>query len=298
MYIIDELVTDFIDYLMIDKKYSKNTLSAYETDLNKFKHFFKEQNIKKIDEQKMRDYLSHLNVNLSTSKSVSRNLSSLRSFYKYLMIEKVVETTPLENISMPKTKKSLPNVLESDDIEKLLSLKLNDKFSYRNKALLEVMYATGLRVSEIVNIKMNDVDIINAILRTRGKGNKERIVPLGEYALVAISIYISDYRGSFLKGDTSEYLFLNNRGNKLSRQGVFKILKEIAKKTNVKKEFSPHTLRHSFASHLLDAGADLRSIQELLGHEDISSTQVYTHIAKDKIKENYDEFHPHSKKEG
>ncbi len=295
---LDELITDFIDYLMIDKKYSKNTLSAYKRDLNKFRMFFDTKSIKKIDEKDMNKYLTHLKKELNTPKSISRNLSSLRSFYKYLMIEKVVDDSPLMNVGMPKVKKSLPNVLEGEDIEKLLNLKLSDKFSYRNKALLELMYATGLRVSEIINIKMSDIDIINAILRTRGKGSKERIVPLGEYSLVAVTIYINQFRGEFLKGNTSEFLFLNSRGGKLTRQGVYKILKQIAIQTGVKKEFSPHTLRHSFASHLLDAGADLRSIQELLGHEDISSTQIYTHIAKDKIKENYDEFHPHSKKEG
>ena len=295
---IDEYVLDFIDYLMIDKKYSKNTLSAYKRDLEKFKIFFENKDISKIKENDVSDYIAYLKKEFNTPRSISRNLSSLRSFYKYLMIEKEVDNSPFSDVSMPKVKKSLPVVLNSEEINKLLNLKLEDRYSYRNKALLELMYATGLRVSELINIKMNDIDMLNAILRTRGKGNKDRIIPLGEYALVAVTIYINQFRGDFLNGTTSEYLFLNNRGDKLTRQGIFKILKQVAKETGVEKDFSPHTLRHSFASHLLDAGADLRSIQELLGHEDISSTQIYTHIAKDKIKKNYDDFHPHSKKEG
>ena len=190
--------------------------------------------------------------------------------------------------------KKLPNTLDEEDIDKLLKIKLNDAFSYRNKAMLELMYATGLRVSELVNLKIHDIDLDMALVQTMGKGNKERIIPIGDYALYYIKEYLINYRDSMLKKEYNDYLFLNNHGKKMTRQGFFKILQKLAKENEIKKDFSPHTLRHSFATHLLNHGADLRSIQELLGHSDISTTQIYTHVSNRQLRENYDEFHPHS----
>ncbi len=194
---------------------------------------------------------------------------------------------------MPKLNKSLPKILTEDEVLKLLDIPLSDNFSYRNKAMLELMYATGLRVSELVNLKLQDIDLNEDIVRTFGKGSKERIIPIGEYAKEYLEKYIYEHRGLMLKKNNSEYLFLNNHGNKMTRQGFFKIIKKLANEKGIKKDISPHTLRHSFASHLLKYGADLRTIQELLGHSDISTTQIYTHITNEELKKNYENFHPH-----
>lgn len=292
---MNDYINDFIDYLLIDKKYSNNTISSYEKDINKFFVFLKDKKLNEINYNDVNNYLKYLYKEKINDRSIAHNISSLRSFYKYLLIEKIVKESPLELVELPKLSKKLPKVLNEEDITKILNLRLHDHYSYRNKAIIEIMYATGLRVSEVINIKMSDLDINNAIVRTIGKGSKERIIPLGDYALEAIKMYINEYRSKFIKKSYSEYLFLNSRGSKLTRQALFKILKKIAKETNVNKDFSPHTLRHSFASHLLSYGADLRSIQELLGHSDISTTQIYTHLSNKKLKENYDNFHPHSK---
>jgi len=200
----------------------------------------------------------------------------------------------MEWIEIPKIKKSLPKTLSFEEINKLLDIKLNDKYSYRNKAMLELMYSSGLRVSELVNVKIHDIDSESCIIRVMGKGSKERIVPLGDYAIKYIDIYLKEYRNKLIKKEYNDYLFLNNHGKKMTRQGFFKIIKNLAKQQKIKVEFSPHTLRHSFATHLLDGGADLRSIQEMLGHSDISTTQIYTHVSKELLKENYNNFHPHA----
>ena len=195
---------------------------------------------------------------------------------------------------MPKKYKCLPKTLSIEEIDKLLDIKLNDHVSYRNKAMLELMYSSGLRVSELVNVKIHDIDDSNCIIRIMGKGKKERIVPLGDYAIKYIDIYLKEHRNKLIKRELNEYLFLNNHGKKMTRQGFFKILKQLAQQKNIKTDFSPHTLRHSFATHLLNGGADLRSIQEMLGHESISTTQIYTHVSKEQLKENYNNYHPHA----
>ena len=228
-------------------------------------------------------------------KSISRTISCLKSFYKFLIIEKIVKTNPTDGLYMPKVKKSLPNVLSVDDVTLLLDVKLDDDFSYRNKAMLELMYATGLRVSELVELKLSDLDFNDDIIRIMGKGSKERIIPIGDFAKDYLLKYINNHRGNMLKGINTDYVFLNNHGKKMTRQGFFKIIKKLAKDVGISTEISPHTLRHSFASHLLKYGADLRTIQELLGHSDISTTQIYTHVANEELRKNYDEYHPHGK---
>lgn len=291
---IDTYINEFTEYLIIDKKYSENTIKAYNNDLKKFKNFIKNKTINNIDENSIKDYLKYLNKENNDTKTISHNISTLRSFYKFLLIEKKVNKNPMEYIELPKTKKSLPKTLSIEEIDKLLDINLTDSFSYRNKAMLELMYSSGLRVSELINVKIHDIDVSNCIIRIMGKGSKERIVPLGDYAIRYIELYLKEYREKLIKKELNDYLFLNNHGNKMTRQGFFKILKQIAKEKNIKTEFSPHTLRHSFATHLLNGGADLRSIQEMLGHSDISTTQIYTHVSKEKLKENYNNFHPHA----
>ncbi len=282
----------FTNYLLIDKKYSKNTIESYKRDLTQFNNFI-DKKVTDIEDSDIKKYLKELNILKESNKTVARFISSLRTFYKFLIIEKIVTKNPLENIELPKLNKSLPKTLDEDDIDKLLNIKLTDNYSFRNKAMIELMYATGLRVTELINLKIQDIDINMALLRTMGKGSKERIIPIGDYALHYLELYILNYRDSMLKKEYNDYLFLNNHGKQMTRQGFFKILKKIAVENEIEKDFSPHTLRHSFATHLLNHGADLRSIQELLGHSDISTTQIYTHVSNKQLKENYNEYHPH-----
>lgn len=290
---LEELIDEFLRYLLIDKGYSNNTIESYRRDLIKFLKFNKDKKIQSITNDDLKEYLKALKLEGLNEKSISRNISCLKSFYKFLVIGKYTKNNPSEFLFIPKTKKSLPNILTEEDVLKLLDIELTDNFSYRNKAMLELMYATGLRVSELVNLKLQDVDLSQDIVRTFGKGSKERIIPIGDYAKEYLEKYIYKYRGTMLKKNNCEYLFLNNHGNKMTRQGFFKIVKKIAKEKGIEQELSPHTLRHSFASHLLKYGADLRTIQELLGHSDISTTQIYTHITNEELKKNYEDFHPH-----
>lgn len=289
----DSNITDFGMYLLIDKKYSRNTMLSYKKDLNLMCLYLKKDSLS-IDYEDVLKYLNYLRSEEFSSKTVARKISTFKSFYKFLLIEKKISKSPVEKIELPKLEKKLPKVLTIEEIDTLLDIKADDSFSSRNKAMLELMYATGLRVSELVELSLNDVDLYNDIVRTIGKGNKERIIPLGDFAKDALQGYINNWRNSMLKQYACDKLFLNNHGRELTRQGFFKILKQLAKEKGIEKEFSPHTLRHSFATHLLNNGADLRSIQEMLGHYNLSTTQIYTHVASDKLKEDYDNFHPHN----
>ena len=290
--IMKEEIDAFKTYLLIDKKYSNNTIMSYENDLKKFDYHVQKQ-ISTISKQDILDVLKKLNDENLSDASINHFISSVRSFYKFLVINKFVKENIMDFIAPPKRKKYLPKVLSIEEINKLLNIPLNNAFDYRNKAILELMYATGLRASELSELKVNDVNLNMAIVRTLGKGSKERVIPLGDYALYYLKTYLNDYRSQLLKRHLSDYLFLNNHGKKLSRQGLFKIIQSLAHQQQINKEISPHTLRHSFATHLLNGGADLRSIQELLGHSDISTTQIYTHISNQKLNEDYHQFHPH-----
>ena len=209
-------------------------------------------------------------------------------------MEGYIKENPTIYLTIPKQKRLLPEVLTEDEIIKLLDINLIDKYAYRNKAMLELIYSSGLRVSELLNIKIHDINLNEATLKVMGKGSKERLLPLGDYALYYVKEYLLDYRDKFTNYNKTDYLFLNSRGDKLSRQSFFKIIKEQQELKGIKKDISPHTLRHSYATHLLKHGADLRSIQELLGHSSISTTQIYTHIVDEQLKEEYDSCHPHS----
>ena len=288
---LDDLINEFCTYLLIDKNYSKNTIDAYRNDLEMFNRF-ENKNINNIDDSDIKNYLKYLKDNKHNERSIARNTSSLRSFYKFLIINKHVKTNPMENITSIKLSKKLPDILTIDEINKILDIKITDNYSVRNKAMLELIYAAGLRVSELINLKTYDIDTLENIVRTMGKGNKERIIPIGEYATNALNSYLS-IRYTFLKKEINDYLFLNNHGKKMTRQGFFKIIKKLAQDNNIKKDISPHTLRHSFATHMINNGADLRTIQELLGHSDISTTQIYTHVSTEKLKNTFENYHPH-----
>ena len=289
----EKYINEFIDYLRFEKKYSENTISSYKRDLNKLNSYLK-KDFTKLTKADIQKYIQDLSKN-KNSNTISRTISSLKGFYKFLEINKYTNTNPLTTIISPKTARKLPKVLSEEEVNKLLDINLNNDFDYRNKAMLELMYSSGLRVSELINLTVNDVDLKNSLVRIFGKGSKERIVPLNDYATEALNNYILYHRPKLFKQKENNYLFLNNHGNQMTRQGFFKTLKKIAKEKGIKSELSPHTLRHSFATHLLKYGADLRSIQELLGHSDISTTQIYTHITNEMLEKNYHEYHPHGK---
>ena len=289
----ENLINKFTDYLRFEKKYSENTISSYKRDLSKVDKYIK-KDFKTLSKNDIQAYIQYISKE-ENSSSVSRNISTLKSFYKFLEINKYCKNNPVFTITNPKKRQKLPKVLSEEEVNKLLDINLNTDYDYRNKAMLELMYSSGLRVSELINLNVNDIDLMNSTVRIFGKGSKERIIPLNDYASEALKNYILYHRATLFKHGENNYLFLNNHGNKMTRQGFFKILKKIALENNIKADFSPHTLRHSFATHLLKYGADLRSIQELLGHSDISTTQIYTHITSERLQKNYEEFHPHGK---
>lgn len=284
-------IDEFIEYLRFEKKYSENTIDSYNRDLKKFYNYIN-KDFSKVTKNDVSKFIQNISKQESP-KSVSRIISTLKSFYKFLQINKYTKTSPLTLISNPKQAKNLPKVLSEEEVFTLLDINTVTDFDFRNKAMLELMYSSGLRVSELINLNVNDIDLKNCLVRIFGKGSKERIIPLNDYAAEALKIYILDHRYNLFKHSENNYLFLNNHGEKMTRQGFFKILKKIAIEKNIKTNFSPHTLRHSFATHLLKHGADLRSIQELLGHSDISSTQIYTYVSNERLQENYKDFHPH-----
>lgn len=287
-------INDYINYLKIERQLSNNTIDSYKRDLEDF-YKFTNKSYKFITKDDAIKYLEYLNKKINP-RSINRHIVSIKNYFKFLEKNNSIKSNPLEEITGLKTSKKLPKVLSEDDVNNLLDIELNDAFSYRNKAMLELMYSSGLRVSELLNLEVNNIDFNMNLVRVFGKGSKERIVPIDDIATKYLDEYINVYRNTLLKNKESDILFLNSRGDKLTRQGFFKILKTIAREKGIKKELSPHTLRHSFATHLLNHGADLRSIQTMLGHENIETTQIYTHVSDNYIKENYDESHPRSKK--
>ena len=283
---------EYIKYITIDKRYQNNTICSYHYDLEAYEDFLKDKNPTKVSRNDIIDFIELRKKEGISDKSIAHSITVLRGFYKFLLIEKQIDKNPMETIEIPKLPKSLPKVLSFKEVDLLLDVPLKDKYDFRNKAMLEVMYATGIRISELISLEYSKVDLKENTVTVIGKGGKERMIPLGDYATQALRIYMDIYRPKLLK-KTCDYVFLSVRGDKMSRQAFFKIVKEEAKKRGITTEFSPHTLRHSFASHLLMNGADLRSIQELLGHSDISTTQIYTHVSDRVREETYHETHPH-----
>ncbi|MBO5375304.1 MAG: site-specific tyrosine recombinase XerD [Bacilli bacterium] len=295
---IKDSIIDYINYLRVERRLSKNTYNSYEKDLKDYLIFLNKKDIttlKKIEKKHIIDHLEYLNKNKLTTTSIARKLTAIKNFHKYIYAKELTKDDVSLTIERPKLRKALPNVLTIEDVDKLLDIKLNTPFDYRNKAMLELLYGTGLRITELLDLKITDIDFENCILRCFGKGSKERTVPIGEYIIDALNEYLPK-RNILLKGKKEDYLFLNNLGGRLSRFSFFKILKKMLKERNINKNVSPHSLRHSFATHMLEYGADLRSIQELLGHSDISTTRIYTHITNKKVTDDYIEYHPRSKK--
>ena len=291
-------IEDFISHIMFEKRLSKNTSSSYKKDLEKYEKYLKDKNItetKDISKSDIESYLEALKKEDMQISSIARKLTTIKAFHNYLFQKQILPIDVSETIERPKLRKKLPNVLTVDEVDRLLNIECKTKFDYRNKSMLELMYGTGLRITELLDIKLNDFDLENCIIRCYGKGNKERIVPIGEYTMESLINYL-EVRNMLLKRKNCDYLFLNNLGGRLSRFSFFKILKKMLEEKGIHKDVSPHSLRHSFATHMLEYGADLRSIQELLGHSDIATTKIYTHISNNKIKKEYEEYHPRSKK--
>lgn len=285
-----DILSKYQTYLMTVKYLNvETTINSYILDVFKYLEYLK-KDYNQTNNKDIYKYLKHLSDNSYSIYSVVRKISSIKSFYNYLSDESIYEINL--DIERPKFYKKLPHVLTIDEVDKLLDIKLETAFDYRNKAMLELMYATGLRVSELINLTYQNIDLEKQIVRCYGKGNKERIVPIGTSAIKFLKIYLDSYRPSLTKRTICDNLFLNNHGKKLTRQGFFKILKHQAKLKNIKENITPHMLRHSFATHLLNNGADLRSIQLMLGHENISTTGIYTNVSKEKLKENYDLYYP------
>ena len=288
-----EWLEDYMHYLRVEKGLSLNTQENYKRDLSFFfsKIEEKKQRIKDIDRANIIDFLSDYKKNHSPN-SVNRMLSSLRQFYLFLKQNNYIDHNPMSNIDMPKKDKHLPDTLTLEEVEAIIETPdVNTVLGLRDRAILETMYATGLRVSELIHLKQNELHLSMGLIQTIGKGNKERIIPIGDIASEWLERYYRDSRMQLVKTPVSE-VFVNAHGKPLTRQGVWKNLKTIVKKAGIEKNVTPHTLRHSFATHLLENGADLRMVQELLGHASISTTQIYTHVTQQRMAQIYDQHFP------
>lgn len=288
---------EYLAHIKLEKNLSQNTVSSYKIDINAFISFLKDSGIddpSDISSDHIGSFFKTLKELGLLGSSSARYFSSLKGFFLYLLKNKYIEKNPIEKITAPRISKKLPGVLDVNEVEKILSAPdANDKLGLRDKAMLELFYACGTRVSELINIKVNDLFFEDEIIRVFGKGSKERLIPVGSSAVIWVGEYLKKSRPLLMKKSKSENnLFLNSRGSKLSRMGVWKIIDRYVKKAGIEKDVHPHTFRHSFATHLLEGGADLRAVQEMLGHADISTTQIYTHIDRDYIKQVHKQYHP------
>jgi len=286
----DHLLRSFLDSLYIEKGLSKNTVSSYKNDISSFSSWCDKEHLDrlKITDLNLNNYISNLFSTGLKSSSINRKISSIKHFYLFLLKKKVIKNSPADEITTPKQEKYLPTSMSEDEVESLLgSPKSSIKIERRDKAMIEILYATGMRISELVNLKLTDIDFNRSVLKVFGKGSKERLVPYGEKAAEALRIYLEDRK----KLDSKD-VFLSNRGTRITRGAFWQRIKIYIKRENLKSSISPHTLRHAFATHLLNRGADLRSVQILLGHSDLSTTQIYTHIAKKRLGEILKKHHP------
>lgn len=288
------LLDQFINHLRVERGLSDNTVQAYSNDLNRFLEFLEglEMSLLEVSRDQLGSYVSWLGKGLS-ARSVARNVSALKSFFRFLVSEGRLDNNPARLIETPRLSRKLPDVLSKLEVERLLSQPdAETPLGQRDRAMLEVLYATGLRVSELIGIKTTHVNLQAGYVRTLGKGSKERLVPMGEKAIEALGQYFSEGRTYLTRRRNSPHLFLNSRGCQLTRQAFWKIIKKHGRRAGIKKRITPHNLRHSFASHLLDGGADLRAVQVMLGHADISTTQIYTHVTREKLKKIHETCHP------
>jgi tyrosine recombinase XerC len=284
---MERFIEKFVRYLEIEKNYSKHTILNYSLDLNNFQEFLGEGAIENVDYLCVRKYLALLKEKHYTSRTISRKLSSLRSFFRFLNREGFLKQNPVSAISSPKLDKHLPVFMTEEEVSRLIEASIpENEAGQRDRAALEAFYSTGIRISELVGLNIDDVDFISGIVKVRGKGKKERIVPIGDQALSALRLYIEKRKKQ------SNIVFLNKNGQRITDRGIRKVVKKYILSAGIKQGVSPHTFRHSFATHLLNRGADLRTVQELLGHANLGTTQIYTHLTTDKLKSVYNKAHP------
>ena len=293
---MDQLLDQFLHYLVVEKGLSQNTIEAYSRGLVRFVDHLKRkkiQDVRDVGKFDVKGFLLSLRKKNLNTKSVVRDLSAIRSFFRFLIQEGILETNPVEDLESPKVAKTLPEILNLKEIEQILEQpNLQTPLGMRDRAMLEILYATGMRVSELTHLPTHQVNLEGGYVLLYGKGSKERVVPLGSEAMKWVALYLKGARGALSKGKESAFLFINRSGKEMSRQRFWRNLKDYAKKAGLHKRISPHLLRHSFASHLLERGADLRSVQMMLGHVDISTTQIYTHVTGEKLKKVHKQYHP------
>jgi tyrosine recombinase XerC len=289
---MDKYIEKFMRYMEIEKNYSPHTLVNYKVDLKDFSKFCGDLSLDKIDYLLLRKYLAVLKEKSLGNRSVGRHLSALRSFFRFLARESIIKANPILMLSSPKLDKHLPSFMTEEEVNKLIESAFakneDDESGLRDRAILETFYSSGLRISELVGLSIDDVDSISGVVKAYGKGKKERVVPIGDAALNAIKKYLDKRK------KTSSALFLNKNGKRISTRGVRDIVEKYLKSAGIARGVSPHTFRHSFATHLLNRGADLRTVQELLGHANLSTTQIYTHLTTERLKNVYDKAHPHA----
>lgn len=294
---MNDYLADYLHFLKVERGLSANTIMSYERDLKQYIAFLVQQQVdsfQEVSRYTIIDFLQHLKDEKKSSTTIIRMVSSLRKFHQFLRQEQVTQDDPMQHIETPKKAQVLPKVLSLEEVETLIETpKTNTTLGLRDRAILEVMYATGLRVTELITLKLQDLHLQLGLIQTLGKGDKERIIPLGDQAIHWLELYLEKSRPQLVKSNQAvPFVFLNHHGNGLSRQGIWKNLHAIVLEAGITKPVTPHTLRHSFATHLLENGADLRVVQELLGHADISTTQIYTHISKKRMTEVYQQYFP------
>lgn len=290
-------MTRYFDYLLVERGVARNTLESYGRDLGRFMTFVEDRrkitDIGRVTPEVIIEYLTLIRDEGLAANSMNRALAALRGFYKYLLREKIIEENPLANIELAKVWMKLPDTISKEEMKAILAQPGDQNISaIRNTAMLELLYATGIRVSELINLTMNSINWQVGFLVVMGKGSKERIVPIGKIAYDCARRYVEDARPKLLQKKSTDVLFLNRFGRKFTRQGFWKIVVAYAKQAGLQKKVYPHTFRHSFASHLLEGGADLRTVQVMLGHSDISTTQIYTHVTRDRLREIHEKYHP------
>lgn len=289
---MEEYIRDFLDFIKIERGYSENTIKAYEEDLKQFSKFARINDPRKVDRELIKSYLEHMHDEGFSISSTERKLACLKSFFHHMLREDKIDLDPTSDLQLPKKAKRLPKALSISETIKLISApRGNHHRALRDAALLELMYATGMRASEIIGLNIQHINLDVSFVKCLGKGAKERVVPVGKVALSALKKYLEEGRPKFPRKD-EEALFIDKNGERLTRQGLWLIIKKYVKAMGVKEKTSPHTLRHSFATHLLEKGADLRSVQEMLGHSDISTTQIYTSVSRERLKRIYLKAHP------
>jgi len=302
---VKEAIDSFLDYLAVEKGFSENTIAAYRNDLHQLAGFIEEEAAKRgtippwaaFDRQAMLSYLLELKGRGYAATTIARKVAAIKSFFGFMVAEGMMKDNPTRDVASGKVGKSLPKPISISQVQRLLEqpAKLSKPEAKRDKAMLELLYATGMRVSELVSLNLADLDTEGGYVRCFGKGHKERLLPIYERAVRAVKEYLTDARPRLARGSEGKALFLNRRGERLTRQGLWQILKGYAKSAELGTEITPHTLRHSFATHMLSGGADLRSVQELLGHANISTTQIYTHLTTEHIRRTYEKSHPRAK---